>query len=295
MSTAPERLLRRIEWRVLRRLDGQLQGAHKTAFRGSGFDFADLRGYLPHDDVRHIDWNATARSNEPFVREYLEDRELMAWLVLDCSASMRFGPEGREKSSSLADVAVSIARMLTMSNDRVGALLYDGGVKQVIPPKGGRDQVLRIADSLLRIGQAEPVRTSTDLASMLGTAAATIRRRSLVFVISDFIGEPGWERNLTRLTSRNDVVIIRIVDPSESELPQLGMIIVEDAETGEQVLVDSSDPAFRARFAAAASEREATLRATIRRAGVSEHIVSTRQDPAEALLGIARSHARRIA
>jgi len=150
MGNAGERLLRRLEWQVVRRLDGRLRGAYRTLWHGAGTDFTDLRTYLPEDDVRHIDWNVTARLDEPFVRQYTEDREMTAWLVLDRSASMRFGVAGHGKDSVAADLVVALARLLTQGGNRVGAILYDNRAHRIIPPRTGRDQVLRLAHELTR-------------------------------------------------------------------------------------------------------------------------------------------------
>ena len=148
-TLSAERLLRRLEWRVVRRLDGRLQGDYRSLFRGSGLDFTDLREYEPGDDLRHIEWNVTARLDEPYVREFVEDRELTAWLLLDHSASMGFGPVDRQKDLVLAEVATTLAHVLVRGGSRVGALVMDVGVDQVIPPASGRTQVLRIAKTLL--------------------------------------------------------------------------------------------------------------------------------------------------
>jgi uncharacterized protein (DUF58 family) len=243
VSGAPDRLLRRLEWQVVRRLDGRLQGAYRTVFRGTGIDFADLRGYVPEDDVRHIDWNVTARLDEPYVRQYTEDREVTSWLVLDRSASMRFGA-GAEggKASVVTELAVCLARLFTQGGNRVGAILYDNQVQRVIPARSGRTHVLHLTHELTKAGPARDDRRPTDLAKMLHLAAANARRRGLVFVISDFIGDLDWEPALTRLAMRHEVVAIRIVDPAELDLPDLGLVLVEDAETGEQLLADTSDP-----------------------------------------------------
>jgi uncharacterized protein (DUF58 family) len=295
MATAPEKLLRRLEWRLGRRLDGRLQGAYRTVWHGAGIDFTDLRAYVPEDDVRHIDWNVTARLDEPFVRQYSEDRELTAWLVVDRSASMRFGRDAG-KDSVATELAVSLSRLVAQGGNRVGAILYDNGDQRVIPPRGGRDQILRIAHELLRA--PAPARsgagTTTDLAAMLRLAAATtVRRRSLVFVMSDFIGDPGWERPLAMLTHRHEVVVIRVVDPAELELPDLGLILVEDAETGEQLLVDTSDPLLRGRLAGQVGAREEQLTEGMRRAGVDAHRISTDQDLLGALVGMVQTSGRR--
>jgi uncharacterized protein (DUF58 family) len=301
MATAPDRLLRRLEWRLGRRLDGRLLGTYRTVWRGAGIDFTDLRLYTPEDDVRHIDWNVTARLDEPFVRQYTEERELTAWLVVDRSASMRFGraagekrSAGKGKESVATELAVSLARLVSLNGNRVGAILYDNHVHQVIPPRPGRDQVLRITRELIRPPVKAGPGATTDLAAMLRLAAATAsRRRSLVFVLSDFIADPGWERPLTLLTHRHEVVVIRVVDPAELELPDVGMILVEDAETGEQLLVDTSDPLLRSRLAAEVGAREQILAEGLRRAGVDPHRITTGQDLLAVLVGMVLRSGRR--
>jgi uncharacterized protein (DUF58 family) len=280
----PERLLRRLEWRVIRRLDGRLQGDYRTLFHGTGIDLAELREYEPGDDVRHIDWNVTARMDTPFVRTYLEERELTAWLLLDRSPSMGFGPTERPKEQVLIELSTTIARLLTRGGNRLGAILYNNAVERTIPPLGGRNQVLRLAHHLLR--PAVPTRTATDLTDLVQAAAATIRRRSLVVIVSDFISTPGWERPLSALGQRHELVAIRLVDPGESELPDAGVIVVEDAETGELLSVDTSDPEFRRRFHEMAAARDAELQAAARRAGVDLYEVSTRDDLVRALVRI---------
>lgn len=291
MVTAPDRLLRRLEWKLGRRLDGRLQGAYRTVWHGTGLDFTDLRGYTPEDDVRHIDWNVTARLDEPYVRQYTEDREMTAWFVVDRSASMRFGREAG-KESVATELAIGLARLVAQGGNRVGAILFDNVSQQVIPPRGGRDQILRIARELTAPAPRPADRKSTDLAAMLRLAAATTRRRSLIFVMSDFIGEPGWDRSLAMLTHRHEVVVIRVVDPSELELPDLGLILVEDAETGETVLVDTSDPLLRARLADQVSAREDALAEQMRRAGVRPHRVTTDQDLLAVLIDMVRRSGR---
>jgi uncharacterized protein (DUF58 family) len=293
MATAPDRLLRRLEWRLGRRLDGRLQGAYRTVWHGAGLDFTDLRPYTPEDDVRHIDWNITARLDEPFVRQYTEERELTAWLVIDRSASMRFG-QAAGKESVATELAVTLARLMTLNGNRVGAILYDNSAHRVIPPRPGRDQVLRIARELMRApGRTFPGAT-TDVAAMLRLAAATAsRRRSLLFVLSDFIADPAWQRPLTLLTQRHEVVVVRVVDPAELDLPDVGVILVEDAETGEQLLVDTSDPLLRDRLAAEVGAREEALAEAMRRAGVDPHRITTDQDLLAVLVGMVQRSGRR--
>ncbi|SHN75307.1 DUF58 domain-containing protein [Cryptosporangium aurantiacum] len=294
MASAPDRLLRRLEWKLHRRLDGRLQGSYRTVWRGAGIDFTDLRAYVPEDDVRHIDWNVTARLDEPYVRQYTEDRELTAWMVVDRSASMRFGRSEQGKESLATELTVGLAQMLSQGGNRVGAILYDNGSHQVIPPRTGRNQILRLAAELTRPQHATGPGTTTDLSAMLRLAAATTsRRRSLVFVVSDFIGDPGWERALTMLSHRHEVVVVRIVDPVELELPDVGLILVQDAETGEQVLVDTSDPILQRQLSAEVRAREEAVEDGMHRAAVNSHRITTDEGVVPALVGLVQDSRRR--
>jgi uncharacterized protein (DUF58 family) len=286
-AETPEQLLLRLEWRVLRRLDGLLQWSHRTVHRGVGTDFLDLREYEPGDDVRHIDWNVTARMDTPFVRQYTEDRELTAWLLLDRSPSMGFGPIDRPKELVLRELATALARLLTRDGNRVGAILFDREIEQTLEPRTGRNQVLALARELTRPATANGA--VTDLTGVLEGAHRAIRRRSLVVLVSDFITAPGWERPLLQLTERHEVVAIRLLDPREYDLPDTGVIVVEDAETGEQLVVDSSDAEFRRRLRQAGEQREAELRALTLRAGVDICEVSTADDLVRALVRIVDS------
>jgi uncharacterized protein (DUF58 family) len=281
----PEELLRRLEWTVIRRLDGLLQGDYRTLFRGAGLDLADLREYQYHDDVRHIDWNVTARLGTPYVREYHEDREVTAWFLLDLTASMDFGSGGPPKRALSAELVGVLARLLTRHGNRVGALLYDGrpgGPIAVVPPRSSRRHVLHLLHRLrARPASARPA--PTKLAELLQLTAELVRRRSLVFVVSDSISAPGWTAPLGHLAQRHDVVAVRLLDPLETELPDLGLLVVQDAETGEQLFVDTHDRAFRRRFTAAALRRDAALRAAFGQAGVDVLELSTGDDLVEAI------------
>ena len=294
MRTAPERLLLRLEWRVVRHLDGRIQGGYRTAYRGSGIDFSGLREYLDGDDARHIDWNVTARLNQPYLRMFTEDREVTVWLVLDRSASMTVGAPGRGKHDVLAELALVLARLFDRGGNRVGALLYDEATMRVVRPGSGRRHVLRIGIELDRT-TATHEKGTTDLAAMLEAIARLARRRSLVIVISDFIGTGDWERSLLRLARRHEVVALRVVDAADDDLPDAGLIVVEDTETGEQLVIDSSDPLLRARFRAGAGEREARLGAGMHRADVPIHRIDTTADLARALVDVVASTQRRRA
>ena len=291
-TRAPEAVLRRLEWTVIRRLDGVLHGDYRTPFRGYGLDLADLREYVYHDDVRHIDWNVTARLQTPYVREYNEEREVAAWFLLDLSPSVAFGSQTIEKRTVAAEFVAVLARILTAHGNRVGALLYGDRVDTVIPARGGRRQVLH----LLHRMEARPdlkQAAATNLADLMQMAWRVAPRRSLVFVVSDFISTPGWAKALAHLARRHDVVAIRLYDPLEMELPDLGMLVVQDAETGEQLFVDTHDRGFRKRFAAAAKEREAELRRSFQAAGVDALELATGDDLVDAILRFADLRKRR--
>jgi len=279
-------LLERLEWTVLRRLDGLLQGDHRTLMRGSGLDLADLREYQHHDDVRHIDWNVTARLQQPYVRQFTEDRELSAWFLVDLSASVDFGSDRHTKRRIARQFVAVLARLLTRHGNRVGALLYGTEVDCVLPARGGRRHVLEL---IQRMGArpAEAAAGSTDLRDLLMAAERTVRRRSTVFVVSDFISPPGWERALGQLARRHEVTAVRLFDPLEMALPDIGLLTMRDAETGEQIVVDTHDKGFRRRFAAAAERRETSLRESLAAAGVDTLELATDDDLVDSIMRFA--------
>lgn len=298
VRTAPERLLLRLEWRVVRRLDGRIAGGYRTASKGTGTDLAGLREYTEGDDARHIDWNATARLGEPQLRMFNEDRELTVWLVLDRSASMTVGPPGRAKQDVLTELALALARLFGRGGNRVGALLFDNGAVRTVPPGTGRAHVLRIGAELTgsrpdaRDDSAKQ-RGTTDLAAMLDAVARLASRRALIIVISDFIGDGDWERSLLRLVPRHEAAVLRVTDAADDELPDAGLVVLEDAETGEQLVIDTGDPLLRDRLREGVEERNARLEAGMRRAGVPVHRIDTSADLATALIGVVLSTKRR--
>ncbi len=283
---APETILRRLDLKVARRLEGLLQGDHRSAFRGQGLDLADLREYQYHDDPRHMDWNVTARLQIPHVREFLEDREITAWFLLDMSPSIEFESVSVSKRAVLVEFTAMVCRLLAAKGNRTGAILFANKVERFIPARGGRQQLLVLLDALTRHRNSRGPQV-TDLTRVLSDAAGLIKRRSLVFVVSDFIAAPGWEKPLARLANRHDVIAVRLSDPLESRLPDLGLLTFQDAESGEQVFVDTHDKAFRGRFAAAAEEREDQLRAAFQNAGVDTLELSTDDDVTDAVLRFA--------
>jgi uncharacterized protein (DUF58 family) len=291
-AQTPEAILRRLEWTVLRRLDGLLYGDYRTLFRGFGVDLADLREYQFHDDVRHIDWNVTARLQTPYVRVYNEERELSAWFLLDLSPSVDFGSQKIRKRAVAIEMVAVLSRAFSRHGNRIGALFYGGSVDTMIPARTGRRHVLHIVHKMLtrpELARSEP----TDLQQLLRSAYQVMPRRSLVFVVSDFISLPGWEKPLAHLAQRHEVIAVRLYDRLEMELPDLGVVVMQDAETGDQVLVDTHDRRFRKRFAAVAEQREADIRASFRKAGVDALELATDDNLTDAIMRFADLRKRR--
>lgn len=308
-GASSEALLRRLEWTVLKRLDGLLQGDFRTLRRGNGVDLADLREYQLHDDVRHIDWNVTARLQVPHVRQFTEDRDLTAWFLLDLSGSVDFGSGEVSKLSVSTGFVTALSRLLIGHGNRVGAMLYGSRVDTVLPPGGSRLHVLHLLQRMRAprprpaapaarrsrwreafgrwrgsAAEAPVPETATSLAELLHQAQSTLRRRCLVFVVSDFISTPGWQQPLAQLAQRHEVVAVRLLDPLEMSLPEMGLVTVEDAETGAQLFVDSADAGFRQRYEIEAQRRETQLREDLAASGADTLELATDDDLLDALL-----------
>jgi len=282
----PEVVLRRVEWTVLRRLDGLLQGEYRTLFRGHGIDLADIREYEPGDDVRYIDWNVSARMDTPYVRQYLEDREVSAHFLLDLSPSVDFGTVNTLKRDQLVDFVALLARLLTRHGNKIGAVLYAGKVERTIPAATGRMQVLRLLNDVIDLPRLQSA-PYTSVSDLIEHALRTIKRRSVIFLVSDFFTAPGWERSLGMLARKHEVIAVRLEDPRERELPDIGMVVLNDAETGESVHVDTHNAGFRKRFEEVVRKREAELTSTFARRGVDVLTLSTEADLAGAVLRFA--------
>lgn len=283
MSRLAEKLLRRLEFTVVRRLDGLLHGDYRTLFRGQGLDLADLREYQYHDDVRHIDWNVTARHDTPFVRDFYENRDLNAWFLVDLSPSIDFGSGEVTKRTLSVEFVTVMSRLLTRHGNKVGGIFYSDRIDQVIPARGGRSHVLHLLNTMLA-PRPVPGKATTDLGAFLAAARGIVPRRSLVFVVSDYLCQPGWTQALQSLSHRHEVIGVRLFDPLEVALPNLGMLVMEDAETGEQLFVDTHDPGFRRRFAEQSAAREAALRDAFSEAGVDALEVATDEPLTEAII-----------
>jgi uncharacterized protein (DUF58 family) len=240
------RALRRIEITTRRLATEQLSGNYISGFKGQGLAFSDVRKYQPGDDVRTIDWNVSARMDEAFVKVFVEEREMTVMLVVDVSASERFGTHGGPKSRVAAEVAALCAFSAIKNNDRVGLIASSDRIEKLVPPKKGQKHVLRVVREILA---AEPAGTGTDLSVALQTLVKVARRRSVAFVLSDFFAS-GYERALSLASARHDVVPVMIVDPRDEEMPDVGLANFRDLETGEDILVDTSDAYVRAHYKA---------------------------------------------
>jgi len=290
----PERILQRLDWTVIRKLDGILQGNYRTLFRGFGLELADLREYQLTDDVRTIDWYVTARLQTPYVRQYMEDREVTAWFLLDMSPSVDFGTVATDKRKLLVDFVGVLARLLTRHGNKVGALIFSGSLARTIPARGGRMHVLRLIRELQdqpRLQRAP----QTDLSLLLESALRIIGRRSLLFVVSDFLSVKGWDKPLDMLVRKHEILAVRLSDPRESELPDVGAIVFEDAETGEQLFLDTHDRGFRKRFSEAARRRREELDILLARRGVELLPLSTEGDMAREIVRFAIERKQRRA
>ncbi|MFC4455750.1 DUF58 domain-containing protein [Deinococcus sonorensis] len=286
----PAHLLRRLEMQVLRRLDGFLFGDYRGLFYGPSLDLAEVREYQPGDEVRRMDWNVTARTGRLHVRQYREERELTAWLVVDTSSSLNFGTRRVLKRDLVREFVGLASLVITRHGDRVGAMTFGTGARMA-PPRTGRAQALAVL-SLLTPGPGSGVPAptkSSDLETALTGVERTLRRRSLVFVISDFLelatpDGKGWSGALGRLAQRHDVVAVRVSDPAERVLPDVGGVRLRDPESGEELWLDTSDPQVRAAHARLVATRDAALRHALRAAQVDLLDLDTQHDPVAPML-----------
>jgi uncharacterized protein (DUF58 family) len=280
-----DELLRRLRWPVLRRLAVHPGGDERSRQRGVGVEYSDVREYQAGDDPRWIDWNLTARSDRIYVRESQPDRGLDVWLVMDGSRSLDWGTGRCLKRYLAVEFAAAASHLLVRRGNRVGALLVDRGVHRVVPPASGHTAVLRMLAELDRGMAAAATPRPTDLGRSLAEAGRLLRRRSLVLVVSDFLCQPGWEPPLRTLALRHEVVAVRVVDPRELEIPDVGLVTFEDPETGRQLQVDTGSRRLRERFRAAAEAQRAHLRREIERCGAAPVELTTAEELLPQLVG----------
>ncbi len=286
--------VRRLELRMRRLVNSRFAGDYRSVYKGQGMEFAEVREYQPGDEVRSIDWNVTARLQKPYVKRYVEERELTVLLLIDASASSHFGTRTRFKDDVALEVAGVLALSALRNNDRVGVVAFTDRVEHAVPPRKGRRHGLRLLRDLLSL---RPVGKRTDIAFACEQAQRHLSHRSLIFVISDF-RDAQAESALRRLAARHEVVVITVDDPVELLLPAAGVLVLTDPETGERLEVDSGNAAFRTRYAAAASAAAADRAAMFARSGVTTIALHTNEgiiEPLREFFRRARPHGRRHA
>lgn len=277
--------VKRVELRTRRLVDALFAGEYRSVFKGQGMEFAEVREYSSGDEVRTIDWNVTARMNRPFVKRYIEERELTIVLALDISGSERFGTVSRFKSDMMTEFAAIIAMAAIRNNDRVGLIFFTDRVEHVVPPRKGKRHVLRIVRDLLAF---IPAGTHTNLAPALEYMQRTLRQHTIVFLVSDFQAD-GYEHALKVLGRKHDIVAVTLNDPAEQNLPSVGLARMRDPETGEFLEVDTSDRRVRAAYAEHIGAELAARRRVLRRSGVDEIELTTDGSVIEPLLKFFRA------
>jgi uncharacterized protein (DUF58 family) len=282
--------LKKIEIYTSRLANDQLAGSYHSVFKGRGMAFSEVRQYQPGDDVRFIDWNVSARMNDTYVKVFTEEREMTVMLLVDLSASERFGSVEKPKIETVAEVAALLAFSAIKNNDRVGLILFTDRVERFVPPKKGRSHVMRVVTEILN---ANPKGEGTDLAVALDLLGGIGKRRTVAFLISDFIAD-GYEKPLKVVSAKHDLIPIQIVDPREDELPDVGLALIEDLETGEVVEVDTSDLDVRADYAREAQRQRAAREHLFRRLQLDHVTVSTDHDFVRPLTELFRLRQRRL-
>jgi uncharacterized protein (DUF58 family) len=273
----PGQLLRALDISIARRVEGLLAGDYRSAVLGQGTELAQVRPYVPGDDVRQIEWNVTARTGEPHVRVQLAERVLVTWLVLDTSPSMQFGTADRRKADVAEGVAIAIGHIASRRGNRLGVVTFGDAQPRSTPPRQGRVGLIGLLETL-RGEPAEGAVGATSLGDALRRTSGLARQRALVVLVSDFRGPFDWRRPLLELAGRHDVVAVEIRDPREQELPNAGDLWLVDPETSRQIRVDTRDARLRARFATAAAEERTALRRTLASLGVRHTVLSTSGD-----------------
>ena len=286
-----EGLLKALELTVARRVDGLLAGDHRSALLGRGTELAQVRPYVPGDDVRLIDWNVTARTTEPHVRVHLAERVLVTWIVLDLSPSMTFGTATRRKADVALGVTLAVGHAATIRGNRVGLVGFGGATERVLPPTQGRAGLVGLLLAL-RDGHEPDGTAGMGLAQALTRVAGAARQRALVVVVSDFRGPRDWRKALLRLAGRHQVVAMEIRDPREQSLEPVGTLWLVDPESGDELQVDTNDGTLRTRFAEAAATERASVARELAGAGVAHGVLSTDGDWLRELALFLRRHRR---
>jgi uncharacterized protein (DUF58 family) len=279
----PEGLLRALDVTIGRRVEGLLAGDYRSTLLGRGSELALVRPYVPGDDVRRIDWNVTARTNEPHVRVDLAERVLVTWLVLDTSVSMQFGTADRRKADVAEGVAIAVGHLATRRGNRLGVVTFGDDHPRALPPKPGRSGLIGLLMAI-RNDDDEPGIGETSVADAIVSASSLARQQSLVVLVSDFRGRRDWQQPLLELAARHDVIAVEIRDPREQELSDVGVLWLVDPETGRQLRVDTRSSSLRDRFARAAEEERADVAQAFRSVGAGHVVLTTEGDWLRALV-----------
>jgi uncharacterized protein (DUF58 family) len=290
LSVEALRQIRRIHIRTRRLVDGVFAGEYHSVFKGRGMEFADVREYVPGDDVRTIDWNVTARLGHPYVKRYIEERELTVMLLVDLSASGRFGSVGKLKTEIATELCALLALSAIRNNDKVGMILFTDRIERFVPPQKGRNRALRVIREMLHF---EPERRGTDLGLALDYLHRISRRRSVSFLLSDFLAS-GYEQSFRLARQRHDVIPICIFDRREASLPNLGLIALQDLETGQPILIDTGSAAVRNRYREQRAAAVAARQRLFRGLGVDPIEVRTDEPYVQPLLRFFRQREKRL-
>ena len=284
------RQIRRLQLKARRAVEDLLGGEYHSVFKGAGIAFEDVRAYQPGDDIRAIDWNVTARMGQPFIKRFIEERELTVMLVVDCSGSNQFGTQSQQKREVAAELAAMIAFTAISNNDKVGLIQFTDRVERFVPPRKGSRHVLRLIRDVLYY---QPQHRGTSIREGLDYVNRVLRRRAIIFLLSDFL-DKGFERSFKRTGRRHDLIALRVSDPRESDMPAVGLLELEDAETGERLLLDTGSRAVRAAYAQTARLRQDSLRQTASAAGIDLVEISTDGGHLDALLRFFKLRERRL-
>jgi len=284
------RQIRRLQLKARRAVEDLLGGEYHSVFKGAGIAFEDVRAYQPGDDIRAIDWNVTARMGQPFIKRFIEERELTVLLTVDCSGSNQFGTQSQQKREVAAELAAMIAFTAISNNDKVGLIQFTDRVERFVPPRKGSRHVLRLIRDVLYY---QPAHRGTSIKEGLDYINRVLRRRAIVFLLSDFL-DKGFEKSFKRTGRRHDLIALRITDPRERDLPAVGLLELEDAETGERLLLDTNSRQVREAYALAARHRAETLRQLANSAGIDLVEISTDGGHLDALLRFFKLRERRL-
>jgi uncharacterized protein (DUF58 family) len=282
--------LRKIEIRTSKLANDQLAGGYHSVFKGRGMAFAEVRQYQPGDDVRFIDWNVSARMNETYVKIFTEEREMTVMLLVDLSGSERFGSVQRPKVETVAEVSALLAFSAIKNNDRVGLILFTDRVEKFVPPKKGKGHVMRVVTEILN---ARPLGEGTDLSVALDMLGHVARRKAVAFLVSDFIADE-YERAMRISAARHDLIPIQVVDPREEELPNVGLALLEDLETGDVIEVDTSDSGVRRAYQKRVARQKQKREELFRRLSVDSITVQTDRDYVRPLSDLFRRRQKRM-